>query len=55
MAPVWLIADGEYDETAGPPNTVDGRRRWILTPQRFGSYRAKSCPGAVAEPTVRPT
>ncbi len=26
---------------------VDGRWRWILTPQRFGIYRSKSCPGAL--------
>jgi hypothetical protein len=26
---------------------VDGRWRWILTPQRFGIYRSKLCPGAL--------
>ena len=26
---------------------VDGRWRWILTPERFGIYRSKSCPGAL--------
>ncbi|MGE5275047.1 MAG: hypothetical protein ACM3QU_14960 [Verrucomicrobiota bacterium] len=30
---------------------VDGRWRWILTPERFGIYRARSCPGAPAPPT----
>ena len=30
---------------------VDGRWRWILTPERFGTYRARSCPGATVPPT----
>jgi hypothetical protein len=30
---------------------VDGNWRWILTPERFGIYRTKSCPTASAAPT----
>ena len=30
---------------------VDGRWRWILTPERFGIYRSKTCPGASVPPT----
>ena len=30
---------------------VDGHWRWILTPQRFGIYRTKTCPGASPPPT----
>jgi hypothetical protein len=26
---------------------VDDTWRWILTPERFGIYRSKSCPGAL--------
>jgi hypothetical protein len=29
---------------------VDGSWRWILTPERFGIYRTKSCPTASAAP-----
>jgi hypothetical protein len=31
---------------------VDGRWRWILSPQRFGVYRSKSCPGAAPAPSA---
>jgi hypothetical protein len=30
---------------------VDGSWRWILTPERFGVYRTKSCPTASAAPS----
>ncbi len=30
---------------------VDGRWRWILTPQRFTTYRSGGCPSAGAPPT----
>jgi len=31
---------------------VDGRWRWILSPQRFGVYRSKSCPSALGTPSA---
>jgi hypothetical protein len=30
---------------------VDGRWRWILNSARFGTYRAKACPSALASPS----
>jgi hypothetical protein len=30
---------------------VDGSWRWILTPERFGIYRSKSCPSPSVPPT----